>query len=76
MQPICPDDFITEQNELILYPKEQKHKTIYGEKDWHSTWGSTKLVRSSYAAYRMLKIYRKYTQCLPETVLMMFCVLT
>ena len=37
MQPICPDDFITEQNELILYPKEQKHKTIYGEKDWLTT---------------------------------------
>ena len=34
MQPICPDDFITEKDELILYPKEQKHKTIYGEKDW------------------------------------------
>ena len=34
MQPICPDDFITEENELILYPKEAKHKTIYGEKDW------------------------------------------
>ena len=36
MQPICPDDFITEKDELILYPKEQKHKTIYGEKDWLS----------------------------------------
>ena len=32
MQSVCPDDFITEENELILYPKEPKHKTIYGDK--------------------------------------------
>ena len=31
MKPICPDVFITDKDEIILYPKEGKeHRTAYG----------------------------------------------
>ena len=46
LRPICPSDFITEKDELLIYLKDQNHITEYARKkkyDWTCNCESTLL---------------------------------
>ena len=58
MKPICPDVFITDKDEIILYPKEGKeHRTAYGARKKFKYTCECPQKLLGYVTYRMLQVY-------------------